>query len=94
MKCLRKWGYSDSVFRYVSHLNTCETKSNRNVFHERRFGLMSELEERLERINEHFDNITIEELEEKLIKAGIGEIKSCEEEGYIIIHVKQKKTHL
>jgi len=56
-----------------------------------------EIQKRIKKIKKHFNNISIEQLEENLIKAGIKEIKpsDCEmivfENGSKIIPVKHKE---
>lgn len=43
---------------------------------------MSSHEERMKRIADHFENITVEVLEANLIEAGLGKIKSSSDYGY------------
>lgn len=44
---------------------------------------------KLREIDEHFNQITDEELEQNLIKAGINEIKSNEDSGMIMVTEKE-----
>lgn len=48
---------------------------------------MSTHEERMSRIAEHFENITEDEIEENLLKAGLGKIKSSTDFGYELRNV-------
>lgn len=44
-----------------------------------------DITKKLQEIEEHFNQITDEELEQNLIKAGINEIKSSEDSGMIMV---------
>lgn len=47
-------------------------------------------EERLERMRQHFDNISIEEFEQKMRSAGMGKISCAEEDGFVLAGPKRK----
>ena len=42
-------------------------------------------EKRLKKISDHFKNISIEQLEENFVKAGINEIRPASESGYKMV---------
>lgn len=46
-----------------------------------------DLEKKLKEIEEHFANITPEEFEQNLIKAGLGRIKPASESGWMMMPV-------
>jgi len=46
-----------------------------------------DIEERLKRIDEHFEHLTVEEFEKKLERAGINEIKSSADFGMEMVSV-------
>lgn len=51
-------------------------------------------EKRLKKISDHFKNISIEQLEENLVKAGINEIRPANESGYKMVtedEIKRKE---